>query len=114
MSATISTRQNGGVDVVDVSGKITSDEGSVAIRDAVRELVLGGSKKVVLNLGNVTHIDSSGIHELVWAFGSVSNAGGELKLLNLTKLLRELLQFTELNTVFEVFDDEAAAVGSFR
>jgi anti-sigma B factor antagonist len=113
MSATISTRQNGGVDVVDVSGKITLGEGSVAIRDTVRKLVEGGSKKIVLNLGNVTYIDSSGIGELVSAFTTVSNTGGELKLLNLTKRVQDLLQITKLYTVFAVFDDEAAAVGSF-
>lgn len=113
MSATISTRQNGAVSVVDVGGKITLGEGSIAVRETVRGLVDAGNKKIVLNLGNVTYIDSSGIGELVSAFTSVSNAGGSLKLLNLTKRVQDLLQITKLYTVFEVFDDESAAVGSF-
>lgn len=113
MSATINTRQNGDVCVLDVSGRITLGEGSIVVREAVKKLVADGTKKIVLNLGNVTYIDSSGIGELVSAFTSVSNNGGSLKLLNLTKRVQDLLQITKLYTVFEVFDDEAAAVASF-
>jgi len=113
MSATINTRQNGDVCILDVSGKITLGDGSVVIRDSVRKLTADGTKKIVLNLGNVTYIDSSGIGELVSAFTSVSNAGGTLKLLNLTKRVQDLLQITKLYTVFEVFEDESAAVASF-
>ena len=113
MSATINTRQNGDVCILDVSGKITLGDGSVVIRDSVRKLAADGTKKIVLNLGNVTYIDSSGIGELVSAFTSVSNAGGTLKLLNLTKRVQDLLQITKLYTVFEVFEDESAAVASF-
>ena len=114
MSATINTRQIGDVCLLDVSGKITLGEGSVVIRDAVKKLAGDGTKNIVLNLGDVTYIDSSGIGELVSAFTSVSNNGGNLKLLNLTKRVKDLLQITKLYTVFEVFDDEAAAVASFR
>ena len=113
MSATINTRQNGDVCLLDVSGKITLGDGSVVIREAVKKLVANGTKKIVLNLGNVTYIDSSGIGELVSAFTSVSNNGGNLKLLNLTKRVHDLLQITKLYTVFEVFDDEVSAVASF-
>lgn len=113
MSATINTRQNGDVCILDVSGKITLGDGSVAIRDAVKKLVADGTKKIVLNLGEVTYIDSSGIGELVSAFTSVSNTGGNLKLLNLTKRVQDLLQITKLYTVFEVFNDETTAVASF-
>ncbi|MBM3786860.1 MAG: STAS domain-containing protein [Acidobacteria bacterium] len=113
MSATVSTRQSGGVSVVDVGGKITLGEGSIAVRDTVRSQVEAGNKKIILNLGNVTYIDSSGIGELVSAYTTVSNSGGTLKLLNLTKRVHDLLQITKLYTVFEVFDDEAAAVASF-
>ncbi|HEU0122745.1 MAG TPA: STAS domain-containing protein [Bryobacteraceae bacterium] len=113
MSATINNRQNGDVSIVDIGGKITLGEGSVAIRDAVKTLVADGKKKIVLNLGEVTYIDSSGIGELVSAFTTVSNSGGSLKLLNLTKRVQDLLQITKLYTVFEVFNDEAAAVASF-
>ena len=113
MSATINVRQNGDVCLVDVAGKITLGDGSVAIREAVKKLVADGTKKIVLNLGDVTYIDSSGIGELVSAFTSVSNNGGNLKLLNLTKRVQDLLQITKLYTVFEVFNEEAAAVASF-
>ena len=113
MSATINTRQNGDVCLLDVSGKITLGDGSVVIREAVKKLVANGTKKIVLNLGDVTYIDSSGIGELVSAFTSVSNNGGNLKLLNLTKRVQDLLQITKLYTVFEVFNDEPGAVASF-
>lgn len=113
MSATINNRQNGDVVLVDVGGKITLGDGSVAIREAVKKLVTDGNKKIVLNLGDVTYIDSSGIGELVSAFTTVSNSGGNLKLLNLTKRVQDLLQITKLYTVFEVFNDEAESVASF-
>ena len=109
-----STRQLDGVTVVDLSGRITLGEGSVVLRDTVRELIGKGEKKILLNLGDVTYIDSSGIGELVSAFTTVRNQGGELKLLNLTKKVHDLLQITKLYTVFDVKDDEASAIGSFR
>jgi anti-sigma B factor antagonist len=109
-----STRQVDGVTVVDLSGRITLGEGSVVLRDTVRDLLGKGEKKLLLNLGDVTYIDSSGIGELVSAFTTVRNQGGELKLLNLTKKVHDLLQITKLYTVFDVKDDEAAAIGSFR
>lgn len=113
MSATINVRNNGPVCIVDVGGKITLGDGSVVVRDTVKNLVNEGTKNIVLNLGDVTYIDSSGIGELVSAFTTVSNSGGTLKLLNLTKRVQDLLQITKLYTVFQVFNDEAAAVASF-
>ena len=113
MSMKISTRQVDGVTVVDCSGRITLGEGSVTLRDTVRELLSKGQKKILLNLGEVTYIDSSGIGELVSAFTTVRNQGGELKLLNLTKKVHDLLQITKLYTVFDVRDDEASAVKAF-
>ena len=113
MSMKSSTRQVNGVTIVDLSGRITLGEGSVVLRDTVRELVGKGQKKILLNLGDVTYIDSSGIGELVSAFTTVRNQGGELKLLNLTKKVHDLLQITKLYTVFDVKDDEATAVSSF-
>jgi anti-sigma B factor antagonist len=109
-----STRQVDGITVVDLSGRITLGEGSVVLRDAVRDLLAKGEKRLLLNLGDVTYIDSSGIGELVSAFTTVRNQGGELKLLNLTKKVHDLLQITKLYTVFDVKDDEAAAIGSFK
>jgi anti-sigma B factor antagonist len=109
-----STRQVDGVTIIDLSGRITLGEGSVVLRDTIRESVGKGVKKILLNLGDVTYIDSSGIGELVSAYTTVRNQGGELKLLNLTKKVHDLLQITKLYTVFDVRDDEAGAVGSFK
>ncbi len=113
MSMKIKTRQVDGVTIMDCSGRITLGEGSVQLRDAVRDLLAKGSKQILLNLGDVTYIDSSGIGELVSAFTTVRNQGGDLKLLNLTKKVHDLLQITKLYTVFDVKDDEASAVASF-
>jgi anti-sigma B factor antagonist len=108
------TRQVNGITIVDLSGRITLGEGSVVLRDMVRDLVTKGQRKILLNLGDVTYIDSSGIGELVSAFTTVRNQGGELKLLNLTKKVHDLLQITKLYTVFDVKDDEATAVAAFK
>ena len=113
MSVKITNRQVGDVTVIDASGRITLGEGSSTVRYTIRDLTAKGNKKLLLNLGDVTYIDSSGIGELVSGFTSVTNQGGQLKLLNLTKRVQELLQITKLYTVFEVFDDEAAAVRSY-
>jgi anti-sigma B factor antagonist len=113
-SVKISTRQVDGVTVLDISGRITLGEGSVQLRDAVRDLLAKGQKHILLNLGDVTYIDSSGIGELVSAFTTVKNQGGELKLLNLTRKVHDLLQITKLYTVFDVKDDEASAIASFK
>ena len=113
MNMNVSTRQVDGIAIVDCSGRITLGEGSVILRDTVRDLLSKGQKKILLNLGEVTYIDSSGIGELVSAFTTVRNQGGELKLLNLTKKVHDLLQITKLYTVFDVKDDEAAAVKAF-
>lgn len=113
MSIKASTRQVEEITVVDLSGRITLGEGSTVLRDTVRELLGRGQKKILLNLGDVTYIDSSGIGELVSGFTTVSNQGGQLKLLNLTKKVHDLLQITKLYTVFEVHNEEAAAIRSF-
>ena len=114
MSMKISTRQIDGVTIVDCSGRITLGEGSVTLRDTVSQLLTKNQKKILLNLGDVNYIDSSGIGELVSAFTTVRKQGGDLKLLNLTKKVHDLLQITKLYTVFDVKDDEAAAVKSFK
>lgn len=113
MTMKSNTRLVDGVTIIDLSGRITLGEGSTVLRDLVRQTVAKGNKKILLNLGDVTYIDSSGIGELVSAFTSVRNAGGELKLLNLTKKVHDLLQITKLYTVFDVKDDEAAAIQAF-
>jgi anti-sigma B factor antagonist len=113
MSMKFTTREVGGVTIVDLSGKITLGEGGITLREEVRKLVGEGQKKIVLNLADVNYIDSSGLGELVSAYTAVKNAGGELKLLNLTSKVRDLLVITKLVTVFDVKDDEASAVSSF-
>ena len=113
MSMKLTTREVGGVSIVDLSGKITLGEGGVALREEVRKLLAEGKKKIVLNLAEVNYIDSSGLGELVSAYTAVKNAGGELKLLSLTSKVRDLLVITKLVTVFDVKDDEASAVSSF-
>ena len=113
MSMKVATRQVDGITILDLSGRITLGEGSVTLRDAVHDVVAKGSKHILLNLENISYIDSSGIGELVSAFTSVKNSGGELKLLNLTKKVHDLLQITKLYTVFDIKDDEATAVAAF-
>ena len=113
MSLKVNTRQVGDVAVIDVSGRITLGEGSSVIRDTMRDLTTKGNKKILLNLGDVSYIDSLGIGELVAGFTSVANAGGTVKLLGLTKHVKDVLQITRLYTVFEVHEDEAQAVRSF-
>ena len=113
MSVTINSRVSGDVTIVDIAGTITLGDGSAMLRDKVKELAAAGGKSILLNLGEVNYIDSSGIGELVSAFTTISNHGGNLKLLNLTKRVKDLLQITKLYTVFEVFDDEAKAIASY-
>lgn len=113
MSIKLTTRQVGDVSVIDAVGRITLGEGASTFRETLREMIAKGDKKLLLNLADVTYIDSSGIGELVSGFTTVTNQSGNLKLLNLTKRVHDLLQITKLYTVFEVFDDEAAAVRSF-
>jgi anti-sigma B factor antagonist len=109
----IMTRTIGDVRILDCSGKITLGEGTMVVRNTVRDLVQSGVKKIVLNLADVSYIDSSGIGELVSTYTTVTTGGGQLKLLNLTKKFNELLAVTKLLTVFQVFDNEQAALASF-
>ncbi|WP_405014873.1 STAS domain-containing protein [Kitasatospora sp. NBC_01539] len=111
--AQFTTRQQDGASIVDVKGAIVIGVGDVQLREAVRELLSDGKKKIVLNLADVTRIDSSGIGELVSAFTTTSREGGKLKLTNLPPKVYDLLVITQLITVFEVFDSEDEAVASF-
>ncbi|WP_420238853.1 STAS domain-containing protein [Telmatobacter bradus] len=114
MALSIASREVDGVTVLDLSGRITLGEGSVQLRDAVRDLISKGQKAILLNLGEVNYIDSSGLGELVSAFTSSKNQDATLKLLKLTQKVHDLLQLTKLYTVFETYDDEAKAIASFR
>jgi anti-sigma B factor antagonist len=109
----MTTRQVGDVTVVDAAGRITLGDGATTFRDTIRDLSAAGHKKMLMNLAEVSYIDSSGIGEMVSAFTTVTNQGGQMKLLNLTKRVKDLLQITKLYTVFDVYDDEAEAVRKF-
>jgi anti-sigma B factor antagonist len=113
VSIKLTTRQVGDVCVIDAVGRITLGEGSSLFRDTIRDLATKGDKKLLLNLGEVTYIDSSGIGEMVSGFTTVTNQGGQLKLVGLNKRVKDLLQITKLYTVFEAFEDEATAIRSF-
>jgi anti-sigma B factor antagonist len=113
MNMTTSTRQLGGVAIVDIRGRIQLGEESAALRDLVADLLSKGHKKILFNLADVNYIDSSGLSHLVSAFTSVRKQGGELKLLNLSKNVHNVMQTTKLYTVFDIMDNEAAAVKSF-
>jgi anti-sigma B factor antagonist len=110
----IEKRTVGDITILDCSGKITLGEGTMAVRNAVRDILKEDGKKIILNLADVNYIDSSGIGELVSTYTTVTNSGGQLKLLSLTKKIQELLAITKLLTVFQVFEDEQAALASFK
>ncbi|HEV7904491.1 MAG TPA: STAS domain-containing protein [Pyrinomonadaceae bacterium] len=110
----INERQAGDVTVLDMSGKITIGEGSVALRSAIRRLIEEGKKKILLNLSQVSYVDSSGIGEFVASFTAIGREGGQLKLLNLTQKIQDLLAITKLLTVFDTYDDESSALNSFK
>jgi anti-sigma B factor antagonist len=107
------TRRVGPVTILDISGRITLGEGNVMLREIVRDLAEKGQKAIVLNLGEVNYIDSSGVGELVKAHTTIRNQGGQLKLANLTKRIDDLLQMTRLSAVFDIQKDEARAIESF-
>jgi anti-sigma B factor antagonist len=109
----ISERQAGDVTILDMDGKVTIGEGSVALRTTIRRLIGEGKKNILLNLGGVGYVDSSGIGELVSSFTSVQKEGGKLKMLNLTQKIQDLLAITKLLTVFDVFEDEGKALADF-
>jgi anti-sigma B factor antagonist len=113
MNMTTSTRQVGGVTIVDISGRIELGEESAALRNLVCDLLSKGHKQILLNLGDVHYIDSAGLGSLVSAFTSVRKQEGELKLLNLTSKVRGVMQITKLYTVFDIMNDEAVGVKSF-
>jgi anti-sigma B factor antagonist len=110
----ITQRQNENVTILDLSGKIQLGESSIKFRTSLRQLTQEGKKHILLNLAETTQIDSCGLGELVASFVSVEKSGGEIKLLNLTKRVSELMMITKLLTVFEVYENEEQAVNSFQ
>lgn len=113
MSLKLNTREVKGVVVIDVNGRLTMGEAVADIRNEIRDQVEQGARKVLLNLAEVTYIDSAGLGELTAAFTSMKNRGGQLKLLSLTKRVHDLMQITKLYTVFDVYDDEKTALASY-
>ena len=113
MSLKLSTREVHGIIIIDLTGQITIGEASAAVRDEIRDQIGQKFNRILVNLADVTYIDSAGLGELTAAYTSVRNRGGVLKLLNLTKRVRDLMQITKLYTVFDVYDDEKQALASF-
>jgi len=113
MGCKANIRQAGGIVIVDLSGRITLGDGSGVVRETVQDMLQEGQKNILLNLGEVSYIDSSGLGELVGAYATAANQGAQIKLLNVQKKVHDLLQVTKLYTVFESFTSETAAVRSF-
>jgi|SRR5689334_676314 anti-sigma B factor antagonist len=113
MSVSVTTREKSGVIILGVAGRVTLGEGATLLRDRIRQLSNSGQKKILLDLSDLTYLDSSGIGALVSSFATVRNQGGHLKLVKLSKRIQDLLILTKLYTVFEVFEDEQTAIGSF-
>ena len=110
----VNQRQAGDVTILDMSGAVRMGEGAIALRDAIRGLADSGKKKILLNLAGVNYVDSSGIGELIANYTTVSRQGGQLKLLNLTDRIQNLLVITKLLTVFDAYEDEGEALKSFE
>jgi anti-sigma B factor antagonist len=114
MSMVLNARRLDDVVIMDLSGRITMGEGTLIVRERIKKLLDAGDRKFLLNLSDVDYIDSSGLGELVTSFTTVRNQGGQLKLLNLTRRVQDLLQITKLLTVFEVFDSESEALKTLK
>jgi len=110
----IKQRQAGDVSILDLTGEVRMGDSATALRGAIRELVAEGNGKILLNLGGVRYIDSSGIGELIANYTTVGRSGGQLKLLNLTEKVQDLLVITKLLTVFDVYEAEADALSSYK
>ena len=114
MSMILNARRLDDVVIMDLSGRITIGEGTLILKERIQKLLSAGDRKFLLNLSDVDYIDSSGLGELVTSFTTVRNQGGQLKLLNLTRRVQDLMQITKLLTVFEAFDSEAEALKTLK
>ena len=108
------SRELNGVTVLDLTGRITIGEGSASLRDRIQDELAKGNRHILLNLADVSYIDSSGLGELISAYASARNRGGEVKLSNLSKKVHNLMEIVKLYTVFDIFDDETSVIASFR
>jgi anti-sigma B factor antagonist len=113
MPLEVSVRPTGQASVIDLRGKITLGEAATSLRETVKSLLAQGVRHIVINLADVSYVDSAGLGELIGIYTTIKNAGGSVKLLHLQKKIKDLLQITRLYTVFDVYDDEAAALTSF-
>ena len=113
MALTAKTRRVGNVAIVDLNGKITLGENTGILREELRSLLAQGNKQILLNMGDVSYVDSAGLGELVGAYTTATNQGGSVKLLNLQGKMKDLMQITKLHTIFSIYDNEQAAVSSF-
>src|ERR1700744_4882447 len=113
MALTIKVRRVGDVAVLDLDGKITLGENTGILRDELRSLLAQGNKHIVLNMGEVSYVDSAGLGELVGAYTTATNQGGAVKLLNMQGKMKDLMQITKLHTIFPAFDTGPPAVASF-
>lgn len=113
MSLKVNTHKVGSVSVIDLHGRITLGEGSGTLREAVKSAMDNGEKQIVLNMGDVSYIDSAGLGELVGSYTTVSNSGGQLRLANVQKKMKDLMQITKLYTIFQAYDSETEAIQSF-
>lgn len=113
MTIKLTLHEENDVTTVEISGKLTLGEATNTLRTTIRELVEDGFRRILLNMAEVPYIDSSGVGELIGAYTNVTNAGGEMKLLNLARHTHDLLKITKLYTIFETFEDEATAIRSF-
>ena len=102
-----------GVSVLDLGGKIVLGEGDLQIKERIRDLLADGQRRILLNLGDVSYIDSAGLGALISGYTTVKRAGGQLKLVNLTKRIQDLLAITKLITVFDTYDSEKEAIASY-
>ena len=113
MSCKVAVRDSSGVAIVDLSGRITLGEGSGTVRNTIKELADQGKRNILLNLGEVSYIDSAGLGEMIGSYATITNQGGKIKLLNVQKKVKDLLQVTKLYSIFEAFESESAALASF-
>jgi anti-sigma B factor antagonist len=113
MSCKASVRHSGNVAIVDIAGRITLGDESALVRNTIKDLVTAGERNILINLNDVSYMDSAGLGTMVGAYATVTNAGGRIKLLNPQGKINDLLQVTKLYTVFEAFSNEAEAVRSF-
>ena len=113
MSLKINIRETADAAILDLSGRISLGDALADLRDSIREALVGDQKNILLNLAEVSYIDSSGLGQLIGSYATITNRGGQMKLLNLQKKVNDLMQITKLLTVFETYTDEGAAVRSF-